>query len=66
MPTKRISNAKIPLNGDQVSALKYALADLQGAIEVHEANDPFVQLDPEAVQQTIKELKNAFPFLKQI
>lgn len=46
-------------NQDLLNAAKCALLDLQGALEVHEANDPFVTLDVDGVKTTIKELRAA-------
>ena len=47
------------INQELLNAAKCALLDLQGALEVERANDPFVTLDVDGVKMTIKELQAA-------
>jgi hypothetical protein len=47
------------INQELLNVAELALLDLQGALEVEKANDPFVLLDVDGVKQTIKELKAA-------
>jgi hypothetical protein len=42
-----------------LDAAKCALLDLQGALQVNRAKDPFVPLDEQGVKNTIKELREA-------
>lgn len=51
----------IVLTDKQLDALKCAIADLQGAIQKFEQNDPMVDYDVEAAQQSIDDLIAAFP-----
>ena len=53
------------INQELLNAAKCALLDLQGALEVEKANDPFVPLDVNGVKQTIKELKAAIKKARQ-
>jgi hypothetical protein len=47
------------INQELLNVAELALLDLQGALEVEKANDPFVPLDVDGVKRTIKELKAA-------
>lgn len=51
---------------EQVSAIRCAVADLIGAVQVHRAQDPFIQLDEDAVLDTLGELSAAFPDLVEL
>ncbi len=44
-----------------VELLTFAYCDLKGALEVHYANDPFVQLDIDGVKNTLKEIEEYVP-----
>jgi hypothetical protein len=52
---------KTNLTPAQETAIRCAVLDLIGAVEVHRAQDPFVQLEESAVLDTLDELKAAFP-----
>ena len=49
------------MTNDQKLALRFAVADLIGAIQVEEVQDPFVRFDTEAAMDTIRTLINQFP-----
>jgi hypothetical protein len=56
---KNKMNKDTNINQELLNAAKCAVLDLQGALEVEKAQDPFVFLDVNGVKQTIKELKAA-------
>ena len=51
----------ITLTEDQLSAIQCAIADLQGAIQYAESNDPMVEFDTQAAHDSIQDLLKAFP-----
>lgn len=52
------------LNKEQQTAIKCALADLQGSLQSYEQGDIHAH-DWRAHQQSIDDLLNAFPFLRE-
>ena len=49
------------LNQRQKAAIRCAVADLIGAVQVHRVCDPILILDENSVLSTLDELADAFP-----